>query len=136
MRSRHKLNFKILSSLAEDSWTPILIYRHRLPPLKPHEYLITWSIWSQVTIWKSNFFFFTIPTTNKVGRVLSLWEGLSHKILSRHKLLVSDWDFPYREISAWSKKMKRNFNKLDKKKEKEKKEISNLRLPFWDILLL
>ena len=47
----------------------------KLPPLKPHDFFITWPIWGHVTIWKICISYFTRHLATKLGRGRVLTSG-------------------------------------------------------------
>ena len=67
----------------------VLTYCERLPPLKPQDPLITWVRWNHFAIWKFYISIFTRLMTTKLGRLLTLGEGLKCKHLSCHRLAFS-----------------------------------------------
>ena len=67
----------------------VLTYCERLPPLKPQDPLITWVSWNHFAIWKFYISIFTRLMTTKLGRLLTLGEGLKCKRLSCHRLAFS-----------------------------------------------
>ena len=55
----------------------LLTYHERLPPLKPHDPLITWAAWYYVTISKICIITFTRLMATKLGRALTLGRRFS-----------------------------------------------------------
>ena len=88
MRSRDKFNALYSRRPMNTKLGNVLTYSDRLPSLKQHALLITWSTWGQVTIWKTYISTITRLMDSKPSRVLTYESQFSTQTVSCHRLLA------------------------------------------------